>query len=153
MQDGMKILKWDPRSRGAQFVGYSPLHANRGRLVRNLRTGNISPQFHVVYDEYFKTVHASSEKEPEVWPELITFQSFRTDIEEDDENYNYELEEQWLSSEELEQKREHCLPGSHKPQRELSHESNLGPKVEPQILPSTGKLDKKISVVKVPDKN
>ena len=89
MQDGMKIPKWDPRSRGAQFVGYSPLHASTVRLVRNLRTGNISPQFYVVYE----TVHASLDKEPEVWPELIVFQSFRSDIEEDDENYSYELED------------------------------------------------------------
>ena len=47
----------------------------------------------MVYDDYLETVHASSEKEPEVWPELTTFQFLRTDIEEDDENYNYELEE------------------------------------------------------------
>ena len=87
MQDGMKLPKWDPRSRGAQFVGYSPLHASTVGLVRNLRTGNISLQFHVVYDDYFETVHASPDKEPEAWPELISFQFFRSDIEKDNENY------------------------------------------------------------------
>ena len=40
-----------------------------------MRTGNISPQFHVVYDDYFETVHTSPDKDPEVWPELIVFQS------------------------------------------------------------------------------
>ena len=122
-------------------------------LVRKLRAGNISPQFHVVYDDYFETVHASPDKEPEAWPEFITFKSFRSDIEEDDENYNYELEDQWLSPEELEQKREHCLAGSHKTQREQDQEPNFGPKVEPHISPFTRNLDKLISEVKVPDKN
>ena len=54
MQDGMKIPKWDPRSRGAQFVGYSPLYASTVGLVRNLRTGNISPQFHMVYNDFLR---------------------------------------------------------------------------------------------------
>ena len=81
-----------------------------------MRTGNISPQFHIVYNDYFETVHASPDKEPEVWPEFIVFQSFRSDIEEDNENNSYELEDQWLSPEEMDQKREQCLPGSHKPQ-------------------------------------
>ena len=107
MQDGMKIPKWEPRSRGAQFVGYSPLHSSTVGLVRNLRTGNISPQFHVVYDDFFETVHSSPDKEPTVWPELIVFQSFRSDIEEDDEFFKYELEDQWKSEEEMVQQREH----------------------------------------------
>ena len=92
----------DPRSREAQFVGYNPLHASTVSLVRNLKTGIISPQFHVVYDDYFETVHTSPDKEPKMWPELIVFQSFRSDIEEDNEHYNYELEDQRLNSEELE---------------------------------------------------
>ena len=61
----------------------------------------------MVYDDYFETVHASQDKEPEVWPKLIVFQSFRSDIEEDDENFKYELEDQWLSEEELYQQREY----------------------------------------------
>ena len=47
----------------------------------------------MVYDDYFETVHASPDKEPEAWPELITFQSFRSDIEEDDENYSEDVNE------------------------------------------------------------
>ena len=93
----MKVLKWYPSSGGIQFVGNSPLHPRTVGLVRNLNTGNISSQFHEVYDDHFEAVHASLEKEPEAWPELITFQSFRLEIEEDEENYDYKLKEQCLS--------------------------------------------------------
>ena len=64
LQDGMKIPKWEPCSRGAQFVGFSPLHSSMVGLVRNLRTGNISPQFHVVYNNYFETVHSDPTRPP-----------------------------------------------------------------------------------------
>ena len=86
-----------------------------------------------------------------MWPELIVFQSFRSDIEEDDENYNYELEDQWLSPEEMDQKREKRLPGSHKSLRELNQEPILSPKVESKIEPSQLIQEKKISEANVPN--
>ena len=74
---------------------------------------------------------------------------FRSDIEEDDKNYSYELEYQWLSPDEMEQKRKQCLPGSQKAQRELDQEPILRPKVEPKIKPSQPIQEKKISKVNV----
>jgi len=56
LQDGKKIPKWEPRARQGQFLGYSKDHATTIGLIRNIRTGYISPQFHVVYDEDFTTV-------------------------------------------------------------------------------------------------
>ena len=56
LQDGKKIPKWEPRSRQGQFLGFSKDHATTIGLIRNTRTGYISPQFHVVYDEDFTTV-------------------------------------------------------------------------------------------------
>jgi hypothetical protein len=41
-----------------------PLHASTVALVRNLRTNKISPQFHVVFDDLFGTVHASASGPP-----------------------------------------------------------------------------------------
>ena len=67
------------------YVGNSPLHSSTVGLIRNLRTGNISPQFHVVYDDYFETVLSTPEQEPENWEEIVIFQSFRSSLEEDDE--------------------------------------------------------------------
>ena len=60
-QDGQKIPKWQPQSWQAQYLGASPLHASTVGLARNLHTGNISSQFHVVYNDFFETVHATSD--------------------------------------------------------------------------------------------
>ena len=38
------------------FLGFSNEHSSLVGLVLNIRTGYISPQFHVVYDEKFETV-------------------------------------------------------------------------------------------------
>ena len=98
-QDGQKIPKWQPQSRQAQYLGASPLHASTVGLVRNLCTGNLSPQFHVVYDDFFETVHATPEQAPVEWKELILFQAYRNDL--DDDTYVPQLADEWLSPEEL----------------------------------------------------
>jgi len=56
LSDGMKIPKWQPRARMAQFFGFSSHHSSSVGLVRNLRTNFVTPQFHVVYDQEFSTV-------------------------------------------------------------------------------------------------
>ena len=56
LQDGKKIPKWQPRARTGMFLGFSNEHSSTVGLILNLKTGHISPQFHVVYDELFTTV-------------------------------------------------------------------------------------------------
>ena len=56
LQDGKKLPKWVPRARCGQFLGISPDHASSIGLIRNLTTGKISCQFHVVYDDWFSSV-------------------------------------------------------------------------------------------------
>lgn len=56
LQDGKKLPKWHPRARRGQFLGFSTKHSTTVGLVLNLRTGHVSPQYHVVYDELFSTV-------------------------------------------------------------------------------------------------
>ena len=104
MQDGYKVPKWEPQSRQAQYMGFSTLHASTVGLVRNLKTGNISPQFHLVFDDWFETVHASASEEPKAWQELIQFQRFSNDFDDDD--YVPELSQEWLSQEELQAREE-----------------------------------------------
>jgi len=77
-QAGGKIPKWQPRSRRAQFVGASPLHAENIGLVRNLTTGFISPQYHLVFDEWFETVNAPDNDEPSEWIDLCIYNRFQT---------------------------------------------------------------------------
>ena len=74
-----------PRDRRAQYLGASLMNASAVGLISNLQTGNIRPRFHLVFGEYFETVHAIEDQEPPVWSGLNTFQSFKSAY--DDEYY------------------------------------------------------------------
>jgi len=56
LQDGKKLPKWSPRCQCGQFLGPSPNHSSTIGHILNLRTGHVSPQYHVVYDDQFSTV-------------------------------------------------------------------------------------------------
>ena len=56
LQDGKKLLKWVARSRLGQYLGVSKEHVLTVGLIRNLKTGRITPQYHVVYDNWFSSV-------------------------------------------------------------------------------------------------
>jgi hypothetical protein len=68
-------------------------------LIRNLQTGTITPQFHLVFDNYFETVHSGDDQEPERWNELLQFSRFQAGY--DKEDYVPELTDEWLSQEDL----------------------------------------------------
>ena len=61
IQDGKKIPKWEPRACTGQFLGFSKEHSSKVGLVQNLRTGQITPQFHVVFNKMFHTVTTEME--------------------------------------------------------------------------------------------
>ena len=71
LQDGKKIPKWAPRARRGKFLGFSKSHSSTIGLLRNLQTGYVTPQFHVVFDELFTTVHSSDEDDT-TWVDLFT---------------------------------------------------------------------------------
>ena len=48
--------KWDARTRAGIYLGQSPIHNRNVALVLNIHTGYVSPQFHVKFDETFRTV-------------------------------------------------------------------------------------------------
>ena len=56
LQDGLKLPKWKARAQRGQFLGFSKEHSTTVGLLRNIRTGNITPQYHVVINEPFHTV-------------------------------------------------------------------------------------------------
>jgi hypothetical protein len=98
LQDGIKIPKWSPRSRRGQFVGFSRHHATNISVVRNLTTQSLSPQFHVVYDNWFEIV-SSSDKEPDGWRDLVIHS--RSRVAFDDDLPPPKLADEWLSQDEL----------------------------------------------------
>ena len=82
--------KWDPRSRLGVYVGRSPFHAGSVALVLNPRSGLISPQYHVVFDDEFSTVpHLNSTDVPPQWLALVKNSSERAMTED------YTLAETW----------------------------------------------------------
>ena len=50
------LTKWEPRARTRVYLGHSPFHAGSVYLVLNTRTGNVSPQYHGVFDYKLSTV-------------------------------------------------------------------------------------------------
>ncbi len=54
------------------YVGRSPSHDANVALIFNPRTGHISPQFHVVFDDDFTTVpYLHTSQIPPFWAELV----------------------------------------------------------------------------------
>ena len=50
------IPKWTPWSRQAVYLGILTHHAGSVALVLNIKTGYISPQFHIVFDDVLTTI-------------------------------------------------------------------------------------------------
>jgi len=60
LQDGKKLPKWNRRSRAGQFLGFSKDRASTVALIRNVTTGYVSSQFHILFDEESNTVTADN---------------------------------------------------------------------------------------------
>jgi Reverse transcriptase (RNA-dependent DNA polymerase) len=67
MQNGKKFSKWASRARIGIYLGKSPRHARSVGLVLNPRTGNVSPQFHIKYDDLFETVKGITNESFGMW--------------------------------------------------------------------------------------
>ena len=48
--------KWDARTRAGIYLGQSLIHNRNVELALNIHTGYVSPQFHVKFDETFRTM-------------------------------------------------------------------------------------------------
>ena len=72
LQAGMKIPRWEPRSKRGVFCGLSMVHSSEVPQVLNLTTGSITTQFHVVFDDLFSTVNSirREEQPPSNWSNL-----------------------------------------------------------------------------------
>ncbi|KAI2512113.1 hypothetical protein MHU86_2200 [Fragilaria crotonensis] len=77
MQSGQKLPKWEVRARMGVYLGISMQHARSVALVLNLKTGHVSPQFHVTFDPKFETVRQSlgNLSPPSEWQRLCGFKA------------------------------------------------------------------------------
>ena len=98
IQDGFKIPRFDPRSMQGVYVGQSPLHASSVGLILNTRTNRISPQFHVIYDDYFETVPYNAEEPPPKWSDLVIENFESLDVEENP--YSPQTDNGWETADE-----------------------------------------------------
>ncbi len=57
IQDGRKILEWNPRAQLGLFLGFLERRSSIVPPVLNVETGKISPPYHVICGNKFETVH------------------------------------------------------------------------------------------------
>ena len=58
-----KIPPWQSRSRLGINLGSSPRHARSCSLILDPKTGLVSPQYHVSFDEFFETTRSSAQND------------------------------------------------------------------------------------------
>jgi hypothetical protein len=77
MQSGKKSPKWEVRSRMGVYLGMSMQHARSVALVLSLKTGHVSPQFHVTFDPKFESVRQSlgNLSPPSEWQKMCGFKA------------------------------------------------------------------------------
>ncbi|KAL7457958.1 hypothetical protein ACHAWC_009470 [Mediolabrus comicus] len=159
LQDGHKLPKFSRRSRIGQFMGMSPEHSSLIGRVRSLRTGSITNQFHVIYDERFESVMGLVMNEHldeleqyvvKLWEEL-----FHTDYARDfyvepemspDGDLVYEvppLLDEWLTKEELREKEEHLQEQA---RRDAARLHRYEEKFKQELRPRTRTADRKVTV-------
>ena len=99
--------KWQAHSRRGKYLGVSPDHSSTIGCILNLRSGFISPQYHVIYDGLFSTVpnaESGGTLEPVLdgsfWHKLIDtgYESLLTD---DDDDPLPDLHPNWLTDTEI----------------------------------------------------
>jgi hypothetical protein len=71
LQDGNSQSKWRSRAWFGVYVGNSTCHSSAIPLIYNPITTHISPQFHLVYDEYFMTVSSQPSFDSEAYLEKL----------------------------------------------------------------------------------
>jgi hypothetical protein len=96
------------------------VHAENVSGIRNLKTGYLSPQYHVVFDDWFETVYASDETPPPEWEDMCIMQQFETVFNEGLEPPS--LAEEWLTPEEVTKNRAKGQVQSLRNGRQLYHE-------------------------------
>ena len=87
--DGKSIPRWKPRSVRCVNMGLSKKHSSTVPLVLNPDTGYITPQFHIVFDDWFATVATNVDALPDFnsnrWARLFGDSRFQFPFDETDE--------------------------------------------------------------------
>jgi len=68
--------------------------SENGKIIRNLYTQRVTPQFHCVMDPQFQTVYADSGEPPPEWEDLLICNQYRCDMDLEIDGAP-ELDEEW----------------------------------------------------------
>ena len=87
--DGRKLPRWKPRSTRCVNMGLSSKHASTVPIILNPSTGYITPQFHIVFDDWFSTIASTVATLPDsnspAWATLFGESSFQYSFDNDDD--------------------------------------------------------------------
>ena len=138
LQGGKKLPKWIPRTRKKRYLGKSPNPASSMR-IRNLTTGFISPQFHVIHDIKLETVSGWYEENEaaasHIWDYLAENQRFNALEEENSKQQPLlNLHRDWLSPEEIAERERHVV-NAEAMRRLHRRDTNIDPTME--VIPET----------------
>jgi hypothetical protein len=77
MQSGKILPMWEVKLRMGIYLGMPMQHACSVALVLHLKTGHVSPQFHVTFDPKFETVRQSlgNQSPPSEWQKICGFKA------------------------------------------------------------------------------
>lgn len=148
LQNDQKIPKWNKRSRLGQFLGFSSEHSSLVALVRHLKTGYVSPQFHVVFDDLYQSVYRSSADTSIL--DMICDEIFEEGhdwyAEEEYENGQLvykppPLHDVWLSEEDRRSKKEQLADQRRRYEERESLKRARIPQEEPEVIPATIEKD------------
>ena len=140
LQAGQKLPRWEPRSRRGVFVGLSTIHSSNVPLILNMKTGSITPQYHVVFDDRYSTVASIGRDEdpPFNWADLCLENTLYVPAETSPDSPMY-LHDDWLTEPEREVKHRELQRQNRV--RDLQHPQTSAP-----ILPPTSSLSPSTSL-------
>ena len=111
--DGKKLPRWKPRSRRCVYMGQSPMHASTVPLVLDMETGTITPQFHVVFDDWFATVATKIEDIPDYsspeWQRLFGDSEYQYTFDDNDINNDDVVNQPTIDPANRQQRVEHAM--------------------------------------------
>jgi len=88
--------KWEPRSCIGVYLGHSPFHAGSIALVFNPKTAQVSPQYHIVFDDDFSNVPYMERGEvPPNWDDLCCLSA------ESATDESVDLAFEWMSGQQI----------------------------------------------------
>ena len=89
--------KWSERSRVGAYLGHSHHHSQSIALVLNLKTGHVSPQFHVVFDDEFNTVNHDYASQS-LWQDLAGLDDNRSETTLVDKDIDLSMKSPWYKT-------------------------------------------------------